>query len=60
MKKTFECENGTIYVEVPETCNRENLKKVTEDFLKKVLNGRYKNEHVNKTTNFREKQILHR
>ena len=54
MERVFECKNGKIYVEVPETSDREKLRKVTEDFLKKVIIGGKKNEHINQTTNFRE------
>lgn len=39
MDKTYKYRNGTIHVELPESCDREKLKKITEDFLKKVLNG---------------------
>ena len=39
MEKKYEYENGTIYVTIPETCDRDGLRKVTEDFLKKVING---------------------
>lgn len=43
MEKTYKCKNGTIYVTVPKTCDREELRKVTEEFLKKVINGGKKN-----------------
>ena len=39
MERTYKYRNGTIYVTLPESCDREKLKKVTEDFLKKVING---------------------
>jgi hypothetical protein len=39
MEKKYEYENGTIYVTIPKTCDRDKLRKVTEDFLKKVING---------------------
>jgi len=39
MERTYKYRNGTIYVTLPESCDREELKKVTEDFLKKVING---------------------
>ncbi len=39
MEKIYEYENGTIYVTTPETCDREKLRKVTEEFLKKVMYG---------------------
>lgn len=52
MEKIYECENGTIYVTLPETCDREKLRKVTEDFLKKVIYGRDTNGNSNTRTNF--------
>lgn len=39
MEKIYKCKNGTIYVTIPETSDREKLRKVTEEFLKKVING---------------------
>ena len=45
MDKIYKCKNGTIYVTLPESCDREALKKATEEFLKKVLRGGKK--HVN-------------
>ena len=39
MEKIYQNKNGVIYVTVPESCDREYLKKVTEEFLKKVLSG---------------------
>ena len=47
MKKVYEYQNGTIYVTLPKSCNREVLKKVTEDFLKKVISGSTKNGNSN-------------
>ena len=55
MEKVYKNQNGTIYVELPESSDREKLRKVTEDFLKKVINGGSRNEHINTTRNFREK-----
>ena len=60
MQRTYEYKNGTIYVTLPETCDREKLRKVTEDFLKKVISGGKKNGNSNTSGDFREKQILHR
>jgi hypothetical protein len=37
MKKIYKCRNGTIYVTLPETCDRNKLKKATEEFLKKAI-----------------------
>ena len=39
MKRIYEYKNGTIHVTLPESCDREKLRKVTEEFLKKVING---------------------
>ena len=52
MEKIYEFENGTIHVMIPETCDRDNLRKVTEDFLKKVINGGKKNVNSNTRRNF--------
>ena len=60
MEKVYECKSGTIFVTLPESCDRENLKKVTEDFLKKVIREGKKDDHSDTTNNFRQKQILHR
>ena len=54
MEKTYKCKNGTIYVMLPESSDREELRRVTEDFLKKVISGGKKNgnsytsEHLGK------------
>ena len=55
MERVYKSQNGVIYVELPEESDREKLRKVTEDFLKKVLNGGSTNEHSNTSRNFREK-----
>jgi len=55
MEKVYNCKNGTIYVTIPETCDREKLRKVTEDFLKKVIYGGIENGNSNTRKNFREK-----
>jgi hypothetical protein len=47
MQRTYKCKNGTIIVTLPESCDREKLKKVTEDFLKKVLKGGTTNVNSN-------------
>lgn len=52
MEKKYEYKNGIIYVTLPETCDRENLRKVTEDFLKKVIRGRDKYGNSNTSANF--------
>jgi hypothetical protein len=55
MERVFKCKNGTIHVELPESCDREKLKKATEDFLRKVISGRAQNGNSNTSRNFREK-----
>ena len=39
MEKTYKYKNGTIFVILPDSCDREKLRNVTEDFLRKVING---------------------
>ena len=55
MDKTYKYKNGTIHVTLPESCDREKLKKVTEEFLKKVISGGNNNGNSNTRRNFREK-----
>ena len=55
MERIYEYKNGTIYVTLPETCDREKLRKVTEDFLKKVMYGGVKNGDSNTRKNIRKK-----
>ena len=55
MRRTYKYKNGTIYVMLPESCDREKLRKVTEEFLKKVINGGSSNGNSNKSRDFREK-----
>lgn len=52
MEKKYEYENGIIYVKLPETCDREKLRQVTEEFLKKVMYGGTKNGNSNTCRNF--------
>lgn len=52
MEKTYKCRNGTVVVTLPESCDREKLKKVTEDFLKKVISEGKKNGDSNTRRNF--------
>ena len=60
MEKIYECKNGTIYVTTPESCDREKLRRVTEDFLKKVINGGRKDGNSNTRKNIGKEQILYR
>ena len=59
MRKVYEYQNGTIYVKLQKSCDREALKKVTEDFLKKVISEETKNGNSNTSKNFTKEQILH-
>ena len=54
MERIYEYKNGTIYVTIPETCDREKLRQVTEEFLKKVMYGRDKDGNSNTRKNFRK------
>lgn len=39
MKRTYNYKNGTIYVLGLDTYDQDKLKKATEIFLKKIING---------------------
>lgn len=54
MNKIYNFKNGTIYVTLPETCNREKLKKATEEFLKGAIKGRKNNGYSNTSRDFRK------
>ena len=61
MEKVYRCKNGTIFVTLPESSDREELKKVTEEFLKKVISGGKKeNGNSGSCKDFRKQQVLHR
>lgn len=53
MEKIYKCKNGTIVVTLPESCDREKLKKVTEVFLRKVICEEHKNGNSYTRGNFR-------
>lgn len=55
MERTYKFKNGTIVVTVPKSCEREELKKATEEFLKNVMKEVNKNGYSNTRTNFRKK-----
>jgi hypothetical protein len=55
MEKVYNYENAIIYVRSVDTYDRENLKRATIDFLKKVMNGGNQIEYRNPPRNFREK-----
>ena len=43
MERVYKFRNGTIVVTSPKTCDREELKRLTEVFLKKAISGGKKN-----------------
>ena len=55
MEKVYNCKNGTITVMLPESSDREELKRVTEEFMRKVISGGKKNGNSYTSRNFREK-----
>ena len=55
MEKIYKFQNGTITVVLPESCDREKLRRITEDFLKKVISGGNKNGNSNTSGNLCEK-----
>ena len=55
MERVYKYKNGTIHVTLPETCDREKLRKVTEEFLKKVIYEVRNNGNCNTRKNFRKK-----
>lgn len=55
MERTYKFRNGTIHVMLPESCDREKLKKATEQFLKKVVSEGIKNGYSYTSGNLREK-----
>lgn len=55
MQRTYEYKNATIYVSSQDEFDREYLKKVTKDFLIRVIEERRKNGNSNTSKNFREK-----
>ena len=55
MERVYQYKNGIIVVTLPETCDREKLRQVTEEFLKKVMYGGTKNGYSNTRKNFRKK-----
>lgn len=60
MERVYTYKNAIIYIRSLDTYDRENLKKATEDFLKKVIIGGKKNGNSNTSRDFSKEQILHR
>lgn len=55
MERTYKFRNGTIFVTLPKSCDREELKKATEEFLKKVISEVNKNGNSNSSRDIRKK-----
>ena len=55
MQKIYEYENATICVTSTKSCDQEELRRVTEEFMKKVIYGGSNNVNINKTRNFSKK-----
>ena len=51
MERVYKYKNGTIYVTLPKSCDREELRKATEEFLRKVISGGKKNGNSNSRRN---------
>ena len=51
MEKIYKYDNATIYILNLDNYNRENLKKATEVFMRKVNSGGKKNGDSNTRTN---------
>lgn len=54
MKITYNYKNGTIYVLGLNTYDRENVKRATEEFLRKVISGGKNDGDSNTSRDFRE------
>jgi hypothetical protein len=55
MEKVYKYENATIHVTSTKSCDQERLKRVTEEFIQKVIRGGHKDGYINKTGNFSKK-----
>ena len=55
MEKIYRYDNGTIYILNLDNYNRENLKKATEVFLRKVISGGKNNGDSNTSRDFGKK-----
>lgn len=60
MEKIYKYENATIYVTLSETSDHEELKKATENFLRKVISEVGNNGNCNQSRIIRKEQILDR
>ena len=55
MERVYQYKNGIIVVTLPETCDREKLRAVTEEFLKKVITGGMQHVNINTSSHIRKK-----
>ena len=55
MKRTYKFKNGTIHVVLQKSYDRDYFKKVTEEFLRKVISEGTKNGNSNTSENFTKK-----
>ena len=55
MEKTYKYENATIYVTSTKSCDRQELVRATEEFVRKVISGGKKNGYIDKTGNLSKK-----
>lgn len=52
MEKTYQYDQGSVRVIFPEECDRENLKKITIDFIKDTIKWRETHGNCNTCKNF--------
>ena len=55
MEKVYKYDNATIYVTSTKSCNRQELVRATEEFVRKVISGGNKNGYIDKTRDFGKK-----
>lgn len=55
MKRTYKYQNGTVHIVLQKSYDQEHLKKVTQEFLKKVISEGTNNGNSNTSGDFREK-----
>ena len=55
MEKIYKFENATVCVISTKSCDREELRRVTEEFMKKVIYGGKKHGNTNSTRNLSKK-----
>lgn len=60
MRKTYRYDNALVHIVSLDKYDRENFKKATQEFLKKVMREGKRNGNSDTRRDFREKQVLHR